>query len=109
MKMPDQPDPFYDPFLASRIIRDAIVPLDSEDRKNVLVIDDSMFERELPKRCGAAGKAMTTQTTDTCFGFRMLTLGWSDGGTFLPVNSVLLSHENKKNRVNEAAAVDHGL
>ena len=26
--------------------------------------------------------------------------------TFLPVNSVLLSSENKKNRVNEAAAVD---
>ena len=40
------------------------------------------------------------------FGFRMLTLGWSDGSTFLPVNSVLLSSENKKNRVNEAAAVD---
>ena len=28
-----------------------------------------------------------------CFGFRMLTLGWSDGNTFLPINSVLLSIE----------------
>ena len=36
----------------------------------------------------------------------MLTLGWSDGATFLPVNSVLLSTENKKNRMNEADPVD---
>ena len=31
--------------LASRIIKDAIVPLNSKDRTNVLIIDDSMFER----------------------------------------------------------------
>lgn len=36
----------------------------------------------------------------------MLTLGWSDGSTFLPVNSILLSTENKKNRINDANAVD---
>ncbi len=36
----------------------------------------------------------------------MLTLGWSDGNTFFPVNSILLSTGNKKNRINEAAAVD---
>ena len=38
--------------------------------------------------------------------FRSLTSGWSDGSTFLPVNSVLLSTENKKNRINEAKEVD---
>lgn len=31
--------------LASRIINNAILPLDSEDRANVLIIDDSIFER----------------------------------------------------------------
>ena len=36
----------------------------------------------------------------------MLTLGWSDGSTFLPVNGILLSTENEKNRINEAANVD---
>ena len=36
----------------------------------------------------------------------MLTLGWSDGSTFLPVNSILLSTENKKKRINEAAEID---
>ena len=36
----------------------------------------------------------------------MLTLGWSDGSTFLLVNSILLSTENKKNRNNEATNTD---
>ena len=36
----------------------------------------------------------------------MFTLGWSDGSTFLPVNSILLSMENKKNRINEAKDID---
>ena len=31
--------------LSSRIIKEAIVPLDSSDRVNVLIIDDSMYER----------------------------------------------------------------
>ena len=92
--------------LASRIIRDAIVPLDSEERKNVLIIDDSLFERNRSKKVELLAKAYDHANHRYRFGFRMLTLGWSDGSTFLPVNSVLLSSENKKNRVNEAAAVD---
>lgn len=36
----------------------------------------------------------------------LLTLEWSDGITFLPVSSVLLSSENKKNRINEASEMD---
>lgn len=35
----------------------------------------------------------------------MLTLGWSDGSTFLPVNSILLSTENKKNRSDEMSDI----
>ena len=92
--------------LASRIIRDAIVPLDSEDRANVLIIDDSMFERNRSKKVELLAKAYDHANHRYRFGFRMLTLGWSDGSTFLPVNNVLLSSENKKNRVNEASEVD---
>ena len=92
--------------LASRIIRDAIVPLDSGERKNVLIIDDSMFERNRSKKVELLAKAYDHANHRYRFGFRMLTLGWSDGSTFLPVNSVLLSSESKKNRINEAADVD---
>ena len=92
--------------LASRIIKDAIVPLDSEDRANVLTIDDSLFERNRSKKVELLAKAYDHANHRYRFGFRMLTLGWSDGNTFLPVNNVLLSSENKKNRVNEASEVD---
>ena len=92
--------------LASRIIKDAIVPLDSEDRANVLIIDDSMFERNRSKKVELLAKAYDHANHRYRFGFRMLTLGWSDGSSFLPVNSILLSSENKKNRVNEAVKVD---
>ena len=37
------------------------------------------------------------------YGFRMLTLCWSDGNTLLPVSHTLLSTENTKNRLREAS------
>ena len=92
--------------LAARIIRNAIVPLDSEKRVNVLTIDDSMFERNRSKKVELLAKVFDHANRTYKFGFRMLTLGWTDGSTFLPVNSVLLSSENKKSRINEADAVD---
>ena len=92
--------------LASRIINNAILPLDSEDRANVLIIDDSMFERNRSKKVELLAKVYDHAKHKYRFGFRMLTLGWSDGSTFLPVNNILLSTENKKNRINEAAEVD---
>lgn len=92
--------------LASRIIKDAVLPLDSEERVNVLIIDDSMFERNRSKKVELLAKVFDHAKHKYRFGFRMLTLGWSDGSTFLPVNSILLSSENKKNRINEAAMID---
>ena len=92
--------------LASRIIKQAVVPLDSEGRVNVLTVDDSMFERCRSKRVELLARVYDHAKHAYKYGFRMLTLGWSDGSTFIPVNSVLLSSENKKNRINEAASMD---
>ena len=92
--------------LAVRIIKEAIIPLDSEERVNVLTIDDSMFERNRSKKVELLARVYDHAKYAYKFGFRMLTLGWSDGSTFLPVNSILLSSENKKNRINDANSVD---
>ena len=92
--------------LSAQIIKDAIIPLDSEDRANVLIIDDSMFERNRSKKVELLAKVYDQAKLAYRFGFRMLTLGWSDGSTFLPVNSVLLSTENSQNRINEVMDVD---
>jgi hypothetical protein len=92
--------------LCSRIIRDAILPLNNKDRVNVLIIDDSMFERNRSKKVELLAKVYDHAKHAYRYGFRMLTLGWSDGSTFLPVNSVLLTSEKKEKRINEAEVLD---
>lgn len=88
--------------LSSRIIKDAIIPLDSEDHANVIIIDDSMFECNRSKKVELLAKVYDHAKHKYRFGFRMLTFGWSDGSTFLLVNNIPFSTENEKNRTNEA-------
>lgn len=92
--------------LVSWLIKDAVIPLDSKDCANVLIIDDSMFERSHSQKVELLAKAYDHANHRYHFGFRMLILGWSDGSKFLSVNSVLLSYENRENRINEAMDVD---
>ena len=77
--------------LSSRISKNAIIPLDSVDRVNVLIMDDSMYERNRSKMVELLAKAYDHAKHYYKFGFRILTLGWSDGSTFLPINSVCYS------------------
>ena len=65
-----------------------------------------MFERNRSKKVELLAKVYDHAKHAYRFGFRLLTLGWSDGSTFLPENSILLSTENGKKRINEAANVD---
>lgn len=92
--------------LSARIINEAILPLNSDNRVNVLIIDDSTFERNRSKKVELLAKLYDHAKHKYSFGFRMLTLGWSDRSTFLPINSVLLSSKNKKNRINDALEMD---
>ena len=80
--------------LSAKIIEDAISPLTSEQRENVLIIDDSVFERNRSKKVELLTKVFDHAKRNYIYGFRMLTLDWSDGNTFMPVNSALLSSEN---------------
>lgn len=93
--------------LASRIIKDAVVPLNNADRENVLCIDDSMFERNRSKKVELLAKTYGHAKHAYKFGFRMLTLGWTDGSTFLPVNSILLSTDNKKKSIENRESNDN--
>ena len=47
--------------LSARIIKEAIVPLNYENRVNVLIIDDSLFERNRSKKLNSLLKSMITQ------------------------------------------------
>jgi len=92
--------------LSTLIASKTITKLTDEKRVNVLIIDDTLFERASAKKVELLAKAYDHAKKAYKYGFRLLTLGWSDGNTFLPVNGCLLSSKDKKNRINEAAVVD---
>lgn len=69
-------------------------------RPKVFIIDDSMFDRNRSKKVELLARCMDHFSLTKRFykGFRMLTLGWSDGFTFMPLDFTLLS--SKKAQIN---------
>lgn len=74
----------------------AIAPLTSEARRNVLIIDDSLFSRSSSKKVELLARVYDHVSGTYVKGFRMLTLGWRDGNTFLPLSHCLLSSSSKQ-------------
>lgn len=85
--------------LSSTIIRETIEPLSSRNWKNVLILDDSLYSRNRSKAVELLARVRDHVENKYVRGFRMLTLGWSDGNTFLPVAFSLLSSEKERNRL----------
>ena len=71
--------------LSSAVIQ-KIEPLTNEKRRNVLIIDDSLFSRARTKKVELLAKVYDHVEHKYTKGFRMLTLGWSDGNSFLPLS-----------------------
>ena len=92
--------------LSAKIISDTISPLTSDKRRNVFIVDDTLFERKGSKKVELLAKVFDHASHRYTRGFRMLTLGWSDGVTFLPVNACLLSSNQEQNRMTESSPVD---
>ena len=85
--------------LSSTIIRETIEPLNRYNWKNVLILDDSLYSRNRSKAVELLARVKDHVENKYVLGFRMLTLGWSDGNTFLPVAFSLLSSGNERNRL----------
>ncbi|HWQ78297.1 MAG TPA: transposase [Anaerovoracaceae bacterium] len=69
----------------------------SKDRVNVLVIDDSFYDRSRSKKVELLARVFDHSTHKFVKGFKMLTLGWSDGNTFMPAAFSLLSSAKESN------------
>ena len=92
--------------LSSRIINDFMKPLTGENRKDVFVIDDSLFDRSRSKKTELLAKVFDHCSMKYRNGYRMLTLGWSDGNSFVPINHCLMSAADDKNLLCKAADFD---
>ena len=70
--------------------------LTDEKRKDVFIIDDSLFERSRSKKTEFLANVFDHCSMKYKKGYRMFTLGWSDGNSFVPVTyCLLLAAENK--------------
>ena len=92
--------------LLSKKVADAVEPLTSEDRVNAFVVDDSLFERTSCKQTELGSRVFDHISMKYCKGFRLMTLGWTDGNTFLPVNSCLLASSKERNLIGSVDQCD---
>ena len=64
---------------------------------NVFILDDTLFNRTSCKKTELGSKVFDHTNMRYKKGFRLLTLGWSDGNTFLPINSCLMASSKESN------------
>ena len=90
----------------SKKIADTIEPLTNEDRVNAFVVDDSLFERTSCRKTELGSRVF--DHTSMCYrkGYRLMTLGWTDGSSFLPINSSLLASSKDSNLIGPAEPYD---
>ena len=78
--------------------------LTSDERQTALIIDDSVYDRPHSKKMELSSRVYDHADGKNKFktGFRMLTLGWTDGFSFVPLAFRHLASSDKKNRYQEA-------
>lgn len=92
--------------LSGTVIRQHLLPLTAKETPKVFIVDDSLYNRNRSKKVELLARVHDHNENRYYCGFRLLTLGWSDGSTCLPVSFSLLSSANEKNRLAPMAEVD---
>ena len=92
--------------LLSKKVEDTVEPLTNEDRVNAFVVDDSLFERTSCKKTELGSRVFDHTAMKYRKGYRLMTLGWTDGNTFLPINSSLLASSKESNIIGPVESFD---
>lgn len=92
--------------LAADIVNNDIEKLTDESRKNVFIIDDSLFNRTSCKKTELGSRVFDHTCMNYKKGYRMLTLSWSDGNSLIPVNSCLLASSKESNMIGPTKSFD---
>lgn len=70
----------------------------SENRINAIIVDDSPYMRKRSKKVELLAKFQNHIDKSFYMGFQMLTLGWTDGNTFIPFAEQLMSSQKSENK-----------
>ena len=84
--------------LSTKIVTEALLPFTSLKRYT-WVVDDSPYERPRSSKVEGLSRFYDHSQGRFSRGFRMLTLGLTDGATFIPFAFSLLSSHHKENRL----------
>lgn len=79
-------------------------PVIDKRRRLAFIVDDTLMSRPYSKKTELLAKVYDHDKHEYLTGYRGLTLGWSDGNTFLPVNYALMSTRKNKNIIGSAPA-----
>jgi hypothetical protein len=90
--------------LSTRVIVQKLLPLTDETTTKVLIADDTLYSRDRSKRVELLARVHDHNTGRYMRGFRMLTLGWSDGNSFVPMMLSMLSSAKEDNRLSPMRA-----
>jgi len=85
--------------LSTQVIVRKLEPLTDARTVKVLIADDTLYRRDRSKRVELLARVHDHNTGLYHRGFRMLTMGWSDGNSFIPMMVSLLSSAKEKNRL----------
>lgn len=89
--------------LSLRIVRH-FESLISANRVRVFIVDDSVLSRNRSKKAELLARVFDHSTGKFTKGYTMLTLGWSDGFSFAPLDFIMLSSAKITNRLCEMAS-----
>jgi len=77
--------------------------LTSSQRVRVFIVDDSTVSRNRSKKVELLARVYDHVHHRFLKGFQLLTLGWSDGFSFVPLDFAMMSSAKEDNRYNEAS------
>lgn len=80
-------------------------PVVDQRRRLALIVDDTLISRPYSVKTELLARTFDHDHHQYLTGYRNLTIGWSDGNTFLPVNFALMSTRKKQNLVGASARV----
>ena len=92
--------------LSEKIINGHLRGLTSDDRADCFVVDDSLYERTGYKKTELASRVFDHVSMKYKKGFRLMTLGWTDGCSFIPINSSLLASSKEENVLGNTKSFD---
>uniref|UniRef100_UPI003898FCEB transposase n=1 Tax=Lactobacillus porci TaxID=2012477 RepID=UPI003898FCEB len=80
--------------------------LTSDQRADCFVFDDSLYSRTGYKKIELVAKVFDHVSMTYKKGFRMMTMGWTDGSSFVSIVSSLLSSKKEENVIGTTKKVD---